>query len=143
MGNLLNLRDKKGTLMKCCVCGQPATQLHFLNLCPLISEDRRALVALIPKESLIDYKLRPDLYGFFWNLRIFTLKLDNLALLDSTAESLITRAERLVAPISSQLISISDSILIKFQMRTSLRPTQTIERRRRPKVGYVDLIKYS
>jgi len=72
MGNILNLRNKAGKFIMCSTCGQPASQLHFLN-CPLISEERQSLLSLIPKESLINYKIRPDLYGFYWNLKNLVL----------------------------------------------------------------------
>jgi len=113
MGNILNLRNQTGKLISCRICGQPASQLHFLNFCPLVSEERQTLLSLVPIESLINYRLVPDLYGLFYNLSNFALRLDSFRLGKSESDSPLAVAELLVTPLTTHLIQLSDSLLVK------------------------------
>jgi len=74
-GNFLTIRTKSGGpgevggVRECPLCRVPATQAHFLNVCPTNSASRKALSQSLPSKFTSALLQEADCYAFYRNVR--------------------------------------------------------------------------
>jgi len=114
-GTFLTLRCKDsskgtvGSVLACRVCNSPATQIHFLNECPMNSEPREILRRSIPSEFVVSGISGGDYHSFFCGIR----SLEAQSTISLNVEEVVDNLARATAAVASSFVSRTISFMSK------------------------------
>jgi len=114
-GVFLNLRHKKssegliGSIKQCKICKIPATQVHFLNSCPVNTDVGEILRRSTPHNIIIPLIYRGDFSAFYMDLRnVLAIASDALSVL-KTLENLAKSAALAASLFVSKTLSLMET----------------------------------